>query len=233
VLPVPVSKSDYNIALLLIHTSHLGCHQFYQRPLSDLPIHPSLLSQSWTPVPPLRKDPAHMFLSQSRTPSVPSAFKPPLSQFSNQTFFYLLPSIVHRVSSTANANSSTMPQLSVPTSAGTNPDIVQGPCKRRPTEHVIENGDPLARKKAKMTPRTLVNTRAIPVTPQTSIEEISNVTSRPQHLPPRARQSSGATYSSEEDSNVTHTQSTIVMTTRIYFIFSYFYLSCVLLQSVT
>ncbi|KAH9016963.1 hypothetical protein EDB84DRAFT_1442958 [Lactarius hengduanensis] len=91
-----------------------------------------------------------------------------------------------------------MSQLPIPTPTG----IIQGPRKRRPTERVTENGDPLA-KKAKRTPRTSVNARAVPVTPQTSVEDVPNPTRRPQHLPPRRHQSSGAADSSDEEADTT------------------------------
>ncbi|KAH9015580.1 hypothetical protein EDB84DRAFT_1443392 [Lactarius hengduanensis] len=91
-----------------------------------------------------------------------------------------------------------MSQIPIPTPTG----IIQGPRKRRPTERVTENGDPLA-KKAKRTPRTSVNARAVHVTPQTSVEDVPNPTRRPQHLPPRRHQSSGAADSSDEEADTT------------------------------
>jgi hypothetical protein len=61
------------------------------------------------------------------------------------------------------------------------------------TERVIENGNPLAKKKAKTKPGTSINARAGPVTtPQASIEEIPNPTCRSQRPPLRAHQRSGA-----------------------------------------
>ncbi|KAH9166197.1 hypothetical protein EDB89DRAFT_2076115 [Lactarius sanguifluus] len=89
----------------------------------------------------------------------------------------------------------------MPTTSNTNTDIVQGPRKRRPTERVTENGDPLARKKAKTTPRTSINARAIPIAPQPSIEEIPNPIRRPQPLLQHAHQSSGATDSGDKEAN--------------------------------
>jgi hypothetical protein len=214
---------------------------------TDLVIHPLLLSS----------------LPSSKEDSAPFYLSPPLSWLCEYPHL-IFSSVLLLLAVLADSNVSTMqpPAISVPTATGTNTttDIIQGPCKHRPTECVTENGDPLARKKAKAMPGTSeeipnVMSRpqhvppcahqssgatisnimsrpqhALPLACQSSGATISNVTSRPQHapplacqgfgatisnvtscpqhVPPLARQSSGATYCSEEDSNVTRTQST-------------------------
>ena len=206
---VPVSELDFSKVLLLIRTPHPYCHQFHQRhfvpSLFDSPIRPLLLLDT-------RPSPRERFGECVLVAKSDALLFPPL----NLARMYLSPPFSRLFSlstssfllcTATNANFLLMPQLSV-LATGTDPDIVQGPRKRRPTERVIENGDPLARKKVRTTSGTTVNARAIPATPQAFIEEIPDITSRLQHLPPCARQSSGAPHSSE-DSSITHTQSTM------------------------
>lgn len=76
---------------------------------------------------------------------------------------------------------------------GTDTNIIEGPRKRRATERITENGDPLARKKAKSTPGNSINARADPViTPQASLEQIPDRSSRRQQIPDRAHNRSRA-----------------------------------------
>jgi hypothetical protein len=51
------------------------------------------------------------------------------------------------------------------------PNIVQGPRKRRPTERVLENGDPLARKKAKVPSVSTARNKS----PASSVSRIDDV----------------------------------------------------------
>jgi hypothetical protein len=114
-------------------------------------------------------------LPSSKEDSAPFYLSPPLSWLCKYPHL-IFSSVLLLLAVLADSNMSTMrpPAISVPTATGTNTttDIIQGPRKCHPTEHITENGDPLARKKAKAMPGTS--------------EEIPNITSCPQHVPPRA-----------------------------------------------
>lgn len=85
-----------------------------------------------------------------------------------------------------------------------NPDIVDGPRKRRPSERVTENGDPHSHKKAKTTASATQNprnkpaaknnvTRPTPVNRQASVEDVPEPAPAPRpqpHHPARILESS-------------------------------------------
>ena len=62
------------------------------------------------------------------------------------------------------------------TSAFLDPDIVEGPRKRRPTERVLENGDPLSNKRSKTSNKSSVDRRA-------SIEDVEEPAPPPRSCP--------------------------------------------------
>jgi hypothetical protein len=62
------------------------------------------------------------------------------------------------------------------TSAFLDPDIVEGPRKRRPTERVLENGDPLSNKRSKTSNKSSVDQRA-------SIEDVEEPAPAPRSCP--------------------------------------------------
>jgi hypothetical protein len=87
----------------------------------------------------------------------------------------------------------------MPSSAFPDPDIVDGPRKRRPTERVLENGDPLSHKRSKT---TTGNKSTASVHRRVSVEDFEEPAPAPRNHPRNPSHILEASDGSDDAANV-------------------------------